>query len=144
MRMPLFFSASSRSNRIRVSSTSMARRAAASRPQMCIRDRDQPALAEEYRQLWEILCGGLEQCAALLGETDVYKRQGLSQVTAIYDAARVSAEYGVPIIADGGGKFSGDIVKAIAAGGNVVMIGSLLAGCEESPGDVYKRQAPGM
>ena len=48
---------------------------------------------------------------------------------------RVAAEYGVPIIADGGVKFSGDIVKAIAAGGNVVMIGSLLAGCEESPGE---------
>ena len=60
---------------------------------------------------------------------------GVPQVTAIYDAARVAAEYGVPIIADGGVKFSGDIVKAIAAGGNVVMIGSLLAGCEESPGD---------
>ena len=60
---------------------------------------------------------------------------GVPQVTAIYDAARVAAEYGVPIIADGGVKFSGDIVKAIAAGGNVVMIGSLLAGCEECPGD---------
>ena len=60
---------------------------------------------------------------------------GVPQITAIYDAARVAAEYGVPIIADGGVKFSGDIVKAIAAGGNVVMIGSLLAGCEESPGD---------
>ena len=60
---------------------------------------------------------------------------GVPQVTAIYDAARVAAEYGVPIIADGGVKFSGDIVKAIAAGGNVVMIGSLLAGCVESPGD---------
>ena len=60
---------------------------------------------------------------------------GVPQVTAIYDAARVAAEYGVPIIADGGVKFSGDIVKAIAAGGNVVMIGSLLAGCEEAPGD---------
>ena len=60
---------------------------------------------------------------------------GVPQITAIYDAARVAAEYGVPVIADGGVKFSGDIVKAIAAGGNVVMIGSLLAGCEESPGD---------
>ena len=47
----------------------------------------------------------------------------------------VAAEYGIPIIADGGIKYSGDIVKAIAAGGNVVMLGSLLAGCEESPGD---------
>lgn len=60
---------------------------------------------------------------------------GVPQITAIYDAARVAQEYGVPIIADGGVKFSGDITKAIAAGGDVVMLGSLLAGCEESPGD---------
>ena len=60
---------------------------------------------------------------------------GVPQITAVYDAACVAAEYGVPIIADGGIKYSGDIVKAIAAGGNVVMLGSLLAGCEESPGD---------
>ncbi len=60
---------------------------------------------------------------------------GVPQITAIYDAARVAAEYDVPIIADGGIKYSGDIAKAIAAGGNVVMLGSLLAGCEESPGD---------
>ncbi len=60
---------------------------------------------------------------------------GVPQITAIYDAACAAAEYGVPIIADGGIKYSGDIVKALAAGGNVVMIGSLVAGCEESPGD---------
>ncbi len=60
---------------------------------------------------------------------------GVPQITAVYDAARVAAEYGVPIIADGGVKYSGDIAKAIAAGGSVVMLGSLLAGCEESPGD---------
>ena len=60
---------------------------------------------------------------------------GVPQITAIYDAACVAAEYGVPVIADGGVKFSGDIVKALAAGGNVVMIGSLLAGCEGSPGE---------
>lgn len=60
---------------------------------------------------------------------------GVPQITAVFDAARVAAEYGVPIIADGGVKYSGDIAKAIAAGGNVVMLGSLLAGCEESPGD---------
>ena len=60
---------------------------------------------------------------------------GVPQITAIYDAARVAAEYDIPIIADGGVKFSGDIAKAIAAGGDVVMLGSLLAGCEESPGD---------
>ncbi len=60
---------------------------------------------------------------------------GVPQVTAIYDAAQVAAEYDIPIIADGGIKFSGDVAKAIAAGGNVVMLGSLLAGCEESPGE---------
>lgn len=60
---------------------------------------------------------------------------GVPQITAVYDSACVAAEYGVPIIADGGVKYSGDIAKAIAAGGNVVMLGSLLAGCEESPGD---------
>ena len=60
---------------------------------------------------------------------------GVPQITAVYDAACVAKEYGVPVIADGGVKFSGDIAKAIAAGGSVVMLGSLLAGCEESPGD---------
>lgn len=60
---------------------------------------------------------------------------GVPQVTAVFDAAQVAAEYDIPIIADGGIKYSGDIAKAIAAGGNVVMLGSLLAGCEESPGE---------
>lgn len=60
---------------------------------------------------------------------------GVPQITAIYDAACAAAEYGVPVIADGGIKYSGDIVKALAAGGSVVMIGSLVAGCEESPGE---------
>ena len=61
---------------------------------------------------------------------------GVPQITAVYDAARVAAEYDIPIIADGGIKYSGDIAKALAAGGNVVMLGSLLAGCEESPGEM--------
>lgn len=60
---------------------------------------------------------------------------GVPQITAIYDAACAAAKYGVPIIADGGIKYSGDIVKALAAGANIVMVGSLVAGCEESPGD---------
>lgn len=61
---------------------------------------------------------------------------GVPQITAIYDCASVAREYNIPIIADGGIKYSGDIVKALAAGANVVMIGSLLAGTEESPGDM--------
>lgn len=60
---------------------------------------------------------------------------GVPQITAIYDAACVGAKYGIPVIADGGVKYSGDIVKAIAAGSCCVMLGSLLAGCEESPGE---------
>lgn len=60
---------------------------------------------------------------------------GVPQITAIYDSACAAEKYGIPIIADGGIKFSGDIVKALAAGANVVMVGSLVAGCEESPGE---------
>jgi IMP dehydrogenase len=60
---------------------------------------------------------------------------GVPQITAIYDCATVAREYNVPIIADGGIKYSGDIVKAIAAGASAIMVGSLLAGTEESPGE---------
>lgn len=60
---------------------------------------------------------------------------GVPQITAIYDSAETADKYGIPIIADGGIKYSGEIVKAIAAGGSVVMVGSLVAGCEEAPGE---------
>ena len=60
---------------------------------------------------------------------------GVPQITAIYDAACAAAKYDIPVIADGGIKYSGDIVKALAAGGSVCMVGSLVAGCEESPGE---------
>ena len=60
---------------------------------------------------------------------------GVPQISAIMDAYPVAKEYGVPIIADGGIKYSGDMTKAIAAGASVCMMGSLLAGCDESPGD---------
>ena len=60
---------------------------------------------------------------------------GVPQITAICDVAEVCAYYDIPVIADGGIKYSGDVVKAIAAGADVVMLGSVFAGCEESPGD---------
>ena len=59
---------------------------------------------------------------------------GVPQISAIMDCYAVAKEYGIPIIADGGIKYSGDITKAIAAGGSVCMMGSMLAGCDESPG----------
>jgi IMP dehydrogenase len=60
---------------------------------------------------------------------------GVPQITAIMDCYAVAKEYGIPIIADGGIKYSGDITKAIAAGGNIVMMGSMFAGCDEAPGE---------
>jgi len=60
---------------------------------------------------------------------------GVPQVTAIYEAAKIAKKHNIPIIADGGIKYSGDLPKAIAAGADVIMIGSLFAGCDESPGE---------
>ncbi len=72
--------------------------------------------------------------------TRVIAGVGVPQITAIHDCAQKAQEYGVPVIADGGIKYSGDIVKALAAGASSVMLGSLLAGTEESPGEleIYK------
>ncbi|HWP97033.1 MAG TPA: IMP dehydrogenase [Syntrophomonadaceae bacterium] len=61
---------------------------------------------------------------------------GVPQITAVVDCVKAASPYGIPIISDGGVKFSGDIAKAIAAGADVVMLGNLLAGTEESPGEV--------
>ena len=60
---------------------------------------------------------------------------GVPQITAVLESAAMGDKYGIPVIADGGIKYSGDIVKALAAGARVVMMGSMLAGCEESPGE---------
>ncbi len=68
--------------------------------------------------------------------TRVVAGVGVPQVTAIYDAARACRPAGVPVIGDGGLQYSGDIAKAIVAGASTVMLGSLLAGCEESPGEL--------
>ena len=59
---------------------------------------------------------------------------GVPQITAIMDCYKVAKEYGVPVIADGGIKYSGDMTKALAAGANVCMMGSMFAGCDEAPG----------
>jgi IMP dehydrogenase len=72
--------------------------------------------------------------------TRVVAGVGVPQITAIYNCSKVAQKYGIPIIADGGIKFSGDIPKAIAAGADLVMLGSLLAGTEESPGEVVLYQ----
>ncbi len=68
--------------------------------------------------------------------TRVVAGAGVPQITAIYECAREAGKFDVPVIGDGGIKYSGDITKAIAAGADVVMVGSLLAGTEESPGDI--------
>ena len=68
--------------------------------------------------------------------TRVIAGVGVPQLTAVMDCAEVGRKYGIPVIADGGIKYSGDIVKALAAGAKVAMMGSLLAGCEEAPGEV--------
>ena len=72
--------------------------------------------------------------------TRVVSGIGVPQITAIYDVYEAASKYNVPVIADGGIKYSGDLPKAIAAGADVIMVGSLLAGCEESPGatEIYQ------
>lgn len=63
---------------------------------------------------------------------------GVPQITAVYDAACVAAEYDIPVISDGGIQYSGDIAKAFAAGASTVMLGSIIAGCEESPSETIE------
>jgi IMP dehydrogenase len=72
--------------------------------------------------------------------TRVVAGVGVPQVTAIWDCSKVASRYDVPVIADGGIQFSGDVAKAVAAGADSVMLGSLLAGTDESPGDVVLYQ----
>jgi len=68
--------------------------------------------------------------------TRIVSGAGMPQMTAIFECARAARKRGVPVVADGGIKYSGDIVKAIVAGAEAVMLGSLLAGLDEAPGDV--------
>ncbi len=95
------------------------------------------ATAEGTRALFET---GIDVVKVGIGPgsictTRVVAGVGVPQITAIYDAATVAKEFGKAIIADGGIKYSGDIAKAIAAGGHAVMLGSMLAGTDESPGE---------
>ncbi|MFZ6027887.1 MAG: IMP dehydrogenase [Chloroflexota bacterium] len=89
------------------------------------------ALAEAGAQIIKVGVGAGSICT-----TRVVAGAGLPQLTAIYHCARAAHELGVTVIADGGIKYSGDIVKAIAAGADAVMLGSLMAGLEESPGEL--------
>ena len=95
------------------------------------------ATAEATRALYE---AGVDVVKVGIGPgsictTRIIAGVGVPQLTAIYDAASVAREYGKTIIADGGIKYSGDIVKALAAGGYAVMLGSMLAGTDEAPGE---------
>ena len=95
------------------------------------------ATAEATRALFDV---GVDVVKVGIGPgsictTRIVAGVGVPQLTAIYDAASVAREYGKAIIADGGIKYSGEIVKAIAAGGNAVMLGSMLAGTDEAPGE---------
>ena len=95
------------------------------------------ATGEDTRALFEV---GVDVVKVGIGPgsictTRVVAGVGVPQITAIYDAATVAKEFGKAIIADGGIKYSGDIAKAIAAGGHAVMLGSMLAGTDESPGE---------
>lgn len=67
---------------------------------------------------------------------------GVPQITAVADAVEATEGTGIPVIADGGIRFSGDIAKAIAAGASAVMVGSMLAGTEESPGEIELYEGP--
>ena len=98
------------------------------------------ATAEATRALYDV---GVDVVKVGIGPgsictTRVVAGVGVPQITAIYDAASVAREYNKPIIADGGIKYSGDVVKALAAGGNAVMLGSMLSGTTEAPGEVFE------
>ena len=77
---------------------------------------------------------------ALRWNSGIVAGVGVPQLTAILEAAEAARESGVPVIADGGVKYSGDLAKAVAGGADCVMIGSLLAGTDESPGEVFLYQ----
>lgn len=96
------------------------------------------ATGEGARALYEV---GVDVVKVGIGPgsictTRVVAGVGVPQITAVYDAAMVANEFNKPIIADGGIKYSGDIVKALAAGGHAVMLGSMLAGTKEAPGEL--------
>jgi IMP dehydrogenase len=98
-----------------------------------------------YEGARDLLALGLDGIKVGIGPgsictTRIVTGAGVPQITAILECARAAREAGVPLIADGGIKFSGDVTKAIAAGASSVMIGSLLAGTEESPGETILYQ----
>jgi IMP dehydrogenase len=98
-----------------------------------------------YEGAAELISAGVSAVKVGMGPgsictTRVVSGAGMPQITAIAEAARAAAKHDIPIVADGGIKFSGDVVKALAAGAHSVMIGSLFAGTDESPGELILRQ----
>ena len=98
-----------------------------------------------YAGATELVASGVSAVKVGMGPgsictTRVVSGSGMPQITAVAEAARACAKADVPVIADGGVKFSGDVVKALAAGASSVMIGSLFAGTDESPGELILRQ----
>ena len=95
------------------------------------------ATGEAARDLIEAGADAVKVCIGpgSICTTPVVSGIGVPQISAIMDCYEVAKEYGIPVIADGGIKYSGDITKAIAAGANVCMMGSMFAGCDESPGE---------
>ena len=93
------------------------------------------ALCDEGADAIRVGLGGGSICT-----TRIVSGVGVPQLTAVFDCARVAQRYGIPVIADGGIRFSGDAVKALAAGASAVMVGNLLAGTQEAPGEVILYQ----
>ncbi|MQH33795.1 IMP dehydrogenase, partial [Escherichia coli] len=96
---------------------------------------DAKAICEEGADAVKVGIGPRSICT-----TRIVSGVGVPQISAIDECAMEAKKYGVPVIADGGIKYSGDIAKALAAGASSIMIGSLLAGTDESPGELFTYQ----
>ena len=136
--------------RTRVSTSSSSTPRTATRPacsrscagsRRSVRSSSSPATSRRARPREALIDAGADAVKVGIGPgiictTRIVAGVGVPQITAIYDCAQAAADHDVPLIADGGIKYSGDIAKAIAAGADTVMLGSLFAGTDEAPGEV--------